>query len=213
MKVAMTDERTTRFRRRPDRPGRVASKTGDVEHRAEASSTTPATILEMIQLEQREKTRMGAADRLADWITAIAGSMPFVALNALWFALWIGIQEIGIWQFDAFPFGLLTMIVSLEAIFLSLFVLISQNRQALVSDKRAKLDLQINLIAEQEVTKAIEMLSRIEKKLGSAPKDRDVEQMKRPTRIRELANEMDRVQRRLDKQAAKGPSSAADTEA
>jgi uncharacterized membrane protein len=166
----------------------------------------------MIEMEQREKKRMNPSDRLADWITALAGSMGFVALNAAWFAFWIFIQQTGILRFDPYPYGMLTTAVSLEAIFLSLFVLISQNRQAILSDKRAKLDLQINLIAEQEVTKLIEAVSRIEEALGIEPDDPDLEHMKRPTRVREVADQMEVLEKRIDKDSAKGPSSAADTE-
>jgi uncharacterized membrane protein len=76
---------------------------------------------------ERARRRASAALRLADWITASAGSMRFVAIHIAWFAVWILINVFGP-AFDPFPFGLLTMIVSLEAIFLSTFVLISQNR-------------------------------------------------------------------------------------
>ncbi|MEP6468268.1 MAG: DUF1003 domain-containing protein [Chloroflexota bacterium] len=65
--------------------------------------------------------------RLADWITSFAGSMRFVALHVVWFGAWVLVNQFAP-AFDPFPFGLLTMIVSLEAIFLSTFILISQNR-------------------------------------------------------------------------------------
>jgi uncharacterized membrane protein len=76
---------------------------------------------------QRARRRESPALRLADLITIFAGSMRFVGLHVIWFGIWIGINLFGP-RFDPFPFGLLTMIVSLEAIFLSTFVLISQNR-------------------------------------------------------------------------------------
>ncbi len=75
----------------------------------------------------RARRRQSAALRLADAITGFAGSMPFVALHVVWFTAWVVVNLVGP-VFDPFPFGLLTMIVSLEAIFLSTFVLISQNR-------------------------------------------------------------------------------------
>ena len=85
----------------------------------------------------RARRRESVVLRLADAITAFAGSMLFVALHVVWFAAWVLINLVGP-RFDPFPFGLLTMIVSLEAIFLSTFVLISQNRveerQHLVAD-------------------------------------------------------------------------------
>ncbi|MCA1823475.1 MAG: DUF1003 domain-containing protein [Mycobacteriales bacterium] len=92
-----------------------------------------------------------AQDRIADGITSFAGSMRFVYLHTAWFAVWVLINVGAIGAslvFDKFPFGLLTMIVSLEAIFLSTFVMISQNRQAARADVRAQLDFETNLRAE-----------------------------------------------------------------
>jgi uncharacterized membrane protein len=116
-------------------------------------------------------------------------------------------------HFDPFPFGLLTMIVSLEAIFFSLFVLIAQNRQAQLADKRSKLDLQINTISEREVTKLIGMVESISRRLGLEIRDPEIKHMSRPTRIRELAGKMDQVEAAVDPKARAGPNSAADTEA
>lgn len=103
-----------------------------------------------------------AQDRAADRITAFAGSMPFVYLHTVLFAVWIGVnlvlKERG---FDPFPFGLLTLIVSLEAIFLSTFVMISQNRQSRESDLRAQLDYEVNVKAEKGVEEITELLNEI----------------------------------------------------
>ncbi|MFD8005326.1 DUF1003 domain-containing protein [Streptomyces mirabilis] len=90
-------------------------------------------------------------DRVADAITSFAGTMGFVYLYAVWFAVWIALNEgllgkAGI--FDPYPFGLLTMVVSLEAIFLSTFVMVSQNRQAARENVRADLDFETNLRSE-----------------------------------------------------------------
>lgn len=108
--------------------------------------------------------------RISDGITDFTGSMAFVYVHVIWFAAWIllnvGLIHIPrVSEFDKFPFSLLTMIVSLEAIFLSTFVLISQNRLATASEKRAELDLQVNLLAEQKATKVIEMLDQITEQL------------------------------------------------
>jgi CRP/FNR family transcriptional regulator, cyclic AMP receptor protein len=91
--------------------------------------------------------------RVADLIAEFSGSMPFLMLNAAWFVVWIGINTLplGLLQFDPYPFGLLTMIVSLEAIFLSCFVLISQNRQSEKDHLKADVEYQVNLKAELEV--------------------------------------------------------------
>jgi uncharacterized membrane protein len=93
----------------------------------------------------RQRRRL--QDRIADRITAFSGSMAFVYLHVLWFAVWIVLNVTG-WAFDPFPFGLLTLVVSLEAIFLSTFVMISQNRESARSDLRAKLDFETNALSE-----------------------------------------------------------------
>jgi len=94
---------------------------------------------------------MRAQDRAADQITAFAGSLNFVYLHSIWFGIWIAVN-VGVLgaslKFDKFPFGLLTMIVSLEAIFLSTFVMVSQNRQAARADVRSQLDFETNLRSE-----------------------------------------------------------------
>src|SRR5438445_1970391 len=102
-------------------------------------------------------------DRVADAITAFSGSMPFIYVHVLWFAVWVSLNLglFGLTPFDAFPFGLLTMIVSLEAIFLSTFVLLTQNRQAEIADMRVDLGLQINLLAEYEITKILTLCHAI----------------------------------------------------
>ena len=165
-------------------------------------------------MEQRERVAMSFSDQIADSVTALSGSMACVAFNAAWFAAWIGLHLIGVFDFDPYPFGLLTMIVSLEAIFFSLFVLISQNRQAVISEKRARLDLQVNLIAEREVTKLIGMVERMQKHLGIVSgEDPEIEHMRRPTHIRDLADKMDAVEAETDPKLERGPHSAADTEA
>ncbi|MCU1351359.1 MAG: hypothetical protein JWM05_568 [Acidimicrobiales bacterium] len=92
-----------------------------------------------------------AQDRAADKVTSFAGSLRFVYLHSVWFGVWI-LVNVGIIgasaKFDKFPFGLLTMIVSLEAIFLSTFVMVSQNRQAARADIRSQLDFENNLRSE-----------------------------------------------------------------
>ena len=122
-----------------------------------------AAIAEMQRKMTRARTMGG---RIADAITDFTGSLAFVYIHVVWFGFWV-LLNIGlihvpyVSEFDPFPFGLLTMIVSLEAIFLSTFVLISQNRLAQASEKRAELDLQVNLLAEQKATKVLEMLDQI----------------------------------------------------
>jgi len=101
--------------------------------------------------------------RIADWIAWFSGSMPFLMINGGWFIIWIIINTfaVGIAAFDPYPFGLLTMIVSLEAIFLSCFVLISQNRQAEKDRVRSDIEYEVNIKAELEIAHLHEKTDRI----------------------------------------------------
>jgi uncharacterized membrane protein len=114
---------------------------------------------------QQEKRRASREEKLADRITAFTGSMRFVYLHLVIYGVWIGWNITpGIPHFDP-SFVILAMEASVEAIFLSTFVLISQNRAQAVTDKRDDLDLHINLLAEHELTRLIEMVSAIAGKL------------------------------------------------
>ena len=117
----------------------------------------------------------GAQDRVSDAITSFAGSMRFVYLHTVWFVIWIAINAGLIGSaviFDRFPFGLLTLIVSLEAIFLSTFVMISQNREAARADIRSELDFETNVRAEIWTRAIADKLGvdkkEIEAKVGAA---------------------------------------------
>jgi uncharacterized membrane protein len=108
-------------------------------------------------------------DKIADELTRFAGSMTFVYVHTLWFGLWIVVNlgALGLaLAFDKYPFGLLTLIVSLEAIFLSTFVMISQNRQAKAAEVRSELDYEPNVKAEQEIELIMTALDRIASKQG-----------------------------------------------
>jgi uncharacterized membrane protein len=93
------------------------------------------------------RQRQRREDRLADEISAFSGSMRFVYIHVVWFTVWI-VLNVTIARFDPYPFGLLTLIVSLEAIFLSTFVLLSQNREATRSDLRSESDFETNVLSE-----------------------------------------------------------------
>jgi uncharacterized membrane protein len=94
------------------------------------------------------RARQRTQDRVADRITRFSGSMLFVYLHVGWFAYWIAHNTLSPSPFDPFPFGLLTLIVSLEAIFLATFVMLSQNREAQRAEIRAQLDFETNVVAE-----------------------------------------------------------------
>jgi CRP/FNR family cyclic AMP-dependent transcriptional regulator len=114
-------------------------------------------------VNEEVEEHLSLLQRIADWIAWFSGSMPFLILNVLWFIIWIAINtmHLGVRQFDPFPFGLLTMIVSLEAIFLSCFVLISQNRQSEKDHVRSDIEYEVNIKAELEVAHLHEKTDQI----------------------------------------------------
>jgi uncharacterized membrane protein len=114
-------------------------------------------------VNEEVEEHLSSLQRVADWIAWFSGSMPFLLLNFLWFVGWIALNTLplGLRAFDPYPFGLLTMIVSLEAIFLSCFVLISQNRQAEKDHVRSDVEYEVNIKAELEVAHLHEKTDRI----------------------------------------------------
>jgi uncharacterized membrane protein len=124
----------------------------------------PSTVEDMTERNVQTIVRLEEA---AKAVANFCGSMPFVWAHLIWFAGWTIINIApGIRHFDPFPFNFLTLIVSLEAIFLSTFILISQNHERRLSERRNQLDLQINLLTEQENTKMLTLLGRIANKVG-----------------------------------------------
>ncbi len=162
-------------------------------------------IRTLLQLREHAAAARGLQDHLADLITTFSGRMAFVYLHVAWFAAWIAVNtgRLGFTPFDPFPYGLLTMIVSLEAIFLSTFVLISQNRISAEADRRADLDLQIGLLTEHELTHALKMLDALQHKLG-IPNDRDRElaQLEMETRPEDVLAEIARLSHHARQQRA-----------
>ena len=154
------------------------------------------TILRLRAQSLRERTFQ---ERLADGITDFSGRLSFVYFHVAWFGIWLLLNTgwFGIKPFDPYPYGLLTMIVSLEAIFLSTFVLISQNRLSIESDRRADLDLHVDLLAEAELTQVLKMLRAIQDKLGiegGAPEVLD--DLVIPTDPQLVLAEIDRLRKR-----------------
>ncbi|MEK7623902.1 MAG: DUF1003 domain-containing protein [Patescibacteria group bacterium] len=136
-------------------------------------------------------------EKIADMITGAFGSIRFFTINILWFAGWILVNMgfvPGIEPFDPYPFGFLTMMVSLEAIFLSIFVLLSQNRSSKIDALREEVDLQVDIITEQELTKIMHLLVLLLKKNGiDTSDDRELEEMLK-------ALNMKKIERVLEKQ-------------
>ncbi len=120
------------------------------------------------KLEESAKQERTRTDLIAEGIARFCGSMTFVWVHVVWFGGWIVINLLPrLPHVDPFPFTFLTLVVSLEAIFLSTFILISQNHDTRISERRNHLDLQINLLSEQENTKMIAMLQAIAAKVGA----------------------------------------------
>ncbi|MFL5287950.1 MAG: DUF1003 domain-containing protein [Rhodopila sp.] len=153
-------------------------------------------------LQERRAQEAAAAtrqERLADAITAFTGSMIFVYLHLVLYGAWI-VVNLGVVpevpKFDP-SFVILAMAASVEAIFLSTFVLISQNRMAAVADKRADLDLQINLLAEHELTKLIEMVEAVTDHLGIKPvAERELREIKKDVAPEAVLSEIEAQQQK-----------------
>jgi uncharacterized membrane protein len=138
------------------------------------------------------------AEQVSDWIASTAASGPVLVLHVVWFGVWVALN-LGVMRnvrpFDPFPFPFLTMTVSLEAIFLALFVLAGQNRLARQSDKRSHLDLQIDLLAEREMTAMLQLLQDIARHLEveTTVTSQQLEDLMKKTDLRRLTNRMDEL--------------------
>jgi uncharacterized membrane protein len=107
-------------------------------------------------------------ESVADQLTILAGSTPFLVSHVVWFATWVAWNTglLGLPAFDPYPFGFLTLVVSLEAIFLSIFVLMTQARESTIGELREEVALQVSLRTEAEVTKALQLISGLYTRLG-----------------------------------------------
>jgi uncharacterized membrane protein len=146
-------------------------------------------------LEQQALARRSRAEKISDLIVSQAGRVWAIILHAAWFALWIVWNSgriPGVRPFDPFPYMGLSTIVSLEAIFLSLFILVSQNRASRRADERAHLDLQVNLLSEREATKMLQLLQALCSYHGlSAADDAEVTELLRETEPAIIARELE----------------------
>lgn len=167
-------------------------------------SDSPASHLSSRHLSSRHlirsmKAKANAkrtfAQKMADFLTTTFGNIWFLILNAIAFIGWIlwntGLIP-GISPFDPYPFGLLTTIVSLEAIILAIAVLISQNRSAQVEDLREEVDLQVDIITEKEITKVAQMMVMLLEKNGiNIKKDKELEETLHPTDFETIEKELE----------------------
>lgn len=146
-------------------------------------------------LKARQDEKRTRAEKMADFMTSLFGSIPFLLLNVVWFVTWfiLNLNLIpGIKPFDPFPFGLLTMIVSLEAIVLAIFVLISQNRSSKIADLREEIDLQVDMLTERELTKLMHLVCTIAEKQGiNTASDQELQTMLEPTSMSKIEHALE----------------------
>ena len=178
--------------------GRIQS--GMADNPASAPISVTANIRSVAAMQTGLEEHRTVVDRIADVIGGFSGSMTFVFLHVVWFLAWFSINTgviPGVKQFDPYPFILLAMIVSVEGVLLSTFVLMKQNRMQKRSDIRDQLDLQINLLSEKEITKTLQLLRAIADKLEVVPspeQDNELKEMASTTSVDMLAK---RVQQDL----------------
>ncbi|HKR14964.1 MAG TPA: DUF1003 domain-containing protein [Pyrinomonadaceae bacterium] len=147
------------FQRKPEAALHMLASLGSLTRKADALLRTRVSR----NVNEEVEVHSTVLQRIADWIAWFSGSMLFLMINGGWFISWIVINTfpLGIPAFDPYPFGLLTMIVSLEAIFLSCFVLISQNRQSEKDRVRSDIEYEVNIKAELEIAHLHEKTDRI----------------------------------------------------
>src|SRR5687768_5461719 len=159
------------------------------------SAVVDRNIRALLKRREREDRERRLSDKIADRVTVFTGSMAFVYLHLVLFGLWITINLgwLPIKKFDP-TFVVLAMVASVEAIFLSTFVLITQNRMAAAAEKRAELDLQVSLLAEHEITCLIQLVSAIGDRLGlEEVRDPELSELKNDVHPERVLDKIDRA--------------------
>jgi uncharacterized membrane protein len=162
---------------------------------AKVPKVARSNIEAIMHIEQDFLQQRSFGDLLSDIVSVLAGSIGFIVVHVVLLSLWILINlglVPGLPVFDRFPFGLLSLVVGIEAIFLSTFVLMSQNRQTHQADHWAHLDLQIGLLAEQETAKILQLVKTICGELGLEKQiqDRELGEMIGKKSVGELAEKL-----------------------
>jgi uncharacterized membrane protein len=165
------------------------------------STVIQQNIRKIIQVRKKAIREQSVQDRIANAMTSFSGSMAFFYVHIAWFLVWfiLNTGHLGITPFDPYPYGFLTMVVSLEAIFLATFVLISQNLLAKETERLTDLGLHTGLLTEHELTRVLHMLHGIQDKLGIAS-DEDsnlaAADLEMETRLEDVLSEIERLHRR-----------------
>jgi uncharacterized membrane protein len=193
----MSEPATTRTKPKPS--GEYSALLDMTDDNPALSRVIDRNIRTLIRLRLNAARARSLQDRIADAMTSFSGRMLFLYIHIAWFIAWFVINtgRFGVRPFDPFPYGLLTLIVSLESIFLSTFLLISQNRMSEQAESRADLDLHINLLAEHELTRVIQMLDAVHTKLGieNDPMS-ELADLEMETKPEDVLAEIERLQQR-----------------
>ncbi len=161
-----------------------------------AENPTQFNIAAIAKLEEEALDRRTRTERQSDAVVRIIGSPKFLLLHVIFVAAWstVNLSLIpGVRAFDPFPFGILALFVSSESVFLTIFVLISQNRMSRQAERRAHLDLQVGMLAEQELTMMLQMLQKLCQHSGVDVKSatQQVQGFSETTDVHKLASELE----------------------
>jgi uncharacterized membrane protein len=161
-----------------------------------SADPTQSNIEAIVKLEEQALERRTPTERLSDGIVKFIGSTMFLLLHVLLISAWSAVNlnlvpHVGV--FDPFPFGILALVVSSESVFLTIFVLISQNRLGRQAERRSHIALQVSLLAEQELTTALKMLHKLSEHAGVDVKSskQQVQDFSETTDVHRLASDLE----------------------
>ena len=167
-------------KKKPEKAAASETKNPDSKN-VSPSGDIQSNVARVVKLEAAQKENRSVGEKLSEFIAAFCGSMTFVWVHVIWFGGWVVVNSaVPVYHFDPFPYTFLTLVVSLEAIFLSTFILISQNHETELTERRNHLDLQINMLAEQESTKTLEIVQAIALKVGVTFDDESLQHLLEP---------------------------------
>ena len=171
----------------------ATDKANESERGAERRRRRTVANLAFGAIKAQHAKHRSRLERFVDHLNYYASSTPFLVAHAIWFGVWIAWNTglLGLKKFDPFPFGLLTMVVSLEAIFLSIFVLMSQQRESAIAELREELGLQVSLRVEQEVTKTLQLVAGLYTRMGHrVSDDPELHHMLQPLDVRGIERDL-----------------------
>ena len=171
----------------------AGDKPNDSERGAERRRRRTVANLAFGAIKAQHAKHRSSLERLVDRLNYYASSTPFLVAHVVWFGGWIAWNTglLGFRPFDPFPFGLLTMVVSLEAIFLSIFVLMAQQRESAIAELREELGLQVSLRVEQEVTKTLQLVAGLYTRMGHrVSDDPELHHMLQPLDVRGIEKDL-----------------------